>query len=58
MGGSPDSEAFKYYMDLTIRAFLAVRRYYEHMYNLVRLMLHSGLKCFRKDSMKNFTERF
>jgi phosphatidylinositol 4-kinase len=45
-------------MDLTTRAFLAVRRYHEHMYNLVRLMLNSGLKCFRKESMKHFLERF
>lgn len=58
MGGSADSEPFKYYMDLTIRAYLAVRKYYEHMFNLVRLMLDSGLKCFRKDSLKLFTERF
>jgi phosphatidylinositol 4-kinase len=58
MGGSPDSEAYKYYVDLTIRAFLAVRHYYQHMFNIVRLMLNSGLKCFKKDSLKNFTERF
>ena len=58
MGGSQDSEAFKYYIDLTLRAFLSIRPYYEHMYNLVRLMINSGLKCYRKDSMKNFTERF
>ena len=58
MGGSQDSEAFKYYIDLTLRAFLSIRPYYEHMYNLVRLMINSGLKCYRKDSMKNFSERF
>lgn len=58
MGGNSDSEPFKYYMDLTIRAFIAVRRYYEHMFYLVKLMLNSGLKCFRKDSLKNFTDRF
>ncbi|CAK58855.1 unnamed protein product (macronuclear) [Paramecium tetraurelia] len=51
-------QAFNYYVDLTVRAFLAIRHYYEHFYYLVTLMTNSGLGCFMKDSMKNFTERF
>ena len=46
MGGSNDSEAFKYYVDLTVRAFLAIRKYYDHMYYIVKLMVNSGLGCF------------
>lgn len=51
-------QAFNYYVDLTVRAFLAIRHYYEHFYYIVTLMVNSGLGCFMKDSLKNFTERF
>lgn len=45
-------------MDQTVRAFIAIRQYYEHMFYIVKLMVGSGLNCFMKDSLKNFTERF
>jgi phosphatidylinositol 4-kinase len=58
MGGSKDSEPFQHYMNLTIKAFLACRKYHEHIYNIIRLMTGSSLPCFRTNSMKNLINRF
>ena len=52
MGGGYDTEPFNYYINQTIKAFLAVRRYEEQIFNLVKLMTYSGLKCFRDKSLK------
>ncbi|CAD8070992.1 unnamed protein product [Paramecium sonneborni] len=38
-------KAFNYYVDLTLRAFLAIRHYYEHFQYLVTLMINLGLGC-------------
>lgn len=35
MGGSKKSEAYKMFIDLSIRGFLAIRKYKEHIINLV-----------------------
>ena len=45
-------------MDLTIKGFLAVRRYWQHIFNVIILMTASSLKCFRKKSMETLVERF
>jgi phosphatidylinositol 4-kinase len=58
MGGSWDHEAFQYYVDLTTKAFLEIRHYREHIYNVIRIMASSGLKCFRPMSLKNLKNRF
>ncbi|KAL4463226.1 hypothetical protein ABPG74_007227 [Tetrahymena malaccensis] len=58
MGGSKDSEAFQYYVNLTIKGFLTMRNYFEHIYNTIRLMVASSLPCFLKNSMKNLVSRF
>ena len=70
MGGSPNAEPFKYYVNETIKGFLALRKYHEHIYNLVLPMMQyisfifififyrSSLPCFRANSMENLTERF
>lgn len=58
MGGSKHSEAFNYYVNLTIKGFLAMRNYFEHIYNTINLMLASSLPCFLKNSMKNLVARF
>jgi phosphatidylinositol 4-kinase len=52
MGGSYDKEPFNYFVDLTIKAFLAIRRYEEHILNVIRLMVKSGLKCFLPPTMQ------
>ena len=58
IGGSRTSEPFQNFVNLTIRAFLAVRKYGEHLYNMIALMHESALDCFRPDSLKNLRERF
>ena len=60
MGGSQDSEPFKLYEELTIKAFLAVRGYHEHIMNVISPMLTSSLKCFRfgKGSLERLRNRF
>lgn len=47
MGDSYEADAFIHYMNLTIKAFLAVRRYEDHLYNTIKMMANSGLKCFK-----------
>jgi phosphatidylinositol 4-kinase len=51
MGGNYTAEPFIYFSDLTIKAFLAVRRFEEQIFNMINLMTYSGLKCFRKNSL-------
>ena len=58
MGGSYQSEEFNYYTDLTIKAFLMIRKYHEHIFNLIRLIFKSGLKCFRPNSLEHLKQRF
>lgn len=52
MGGSEDSEPFKLFVDLTVRAFLVVRQYREHLYNVVELIYESGMGCFMPESLQ------
>ena len=58
IGGSKQSEPFQFFMNLTIRAFLAVRKFHEHIFNMITLMYGSSLDCFKNDSLKNLQERF
>lgn len=52
MGGSQVTEPFNYYVDQTIKAFLAVRRFEDQIFNMIKLMSYSGLKCFRPMSLQ------
>ena len=52
MGGHHNTEAFNYYVDLTIKGFLEIRHYQEHIYNVTRIMATTGLKCFRPKSLQ------
>lgn len=58
MGGSFSSEPFQYYMNLTIKAFLAIRKFKNHIINMIVPMMESSLTCFRKDSLKHLNGRF
>jgi len=58
MGGKIDSEPFQLYMNLVIKGFLVVRKYQEHIQNIVKLMYHSGLPCFLARSLENLESRF
>jgi hypothetical protein len=51
MGGDKRAEPFRMYVDYTIRAFLAVRKYKDHIYNIVELLTKASLGCFRESSM-------
>lgn len=52
MGGSSKAEPFQMYVDQTIRAFLAVRKYRELFINIVELITKSTLGCFNPRSLQ------
>lgn len=54
MGGNKKAEPFRMYVDNTIRAFLAVRKYRENIINIVDLITKSSLGCFNKESITVF----
>jgi phosphatidylinositol 4-kinase len=58
MGGSPDHQAFKWFEELCVKAFLASRQHTEKLSQIVLLMMDSGLPCFKPESIKHFKERF
>ena len=57
MGGD-NSEAYKTFVDLTVKAFLACRDNMNKLLDPVVLMFSSGLDCFRDNSINNFIDRF
>ena len=57
MGGN-NSDAYKTFVDLTVKAFLACRDNMNKLLDPVVLMFSSGLDCFRDNSIKNFIDRF
>ncbi|KIV94536.1 hypothetical protein PV10_02292 [Exophiala mesophila] len=60
MGGSNSnaSQSYRWFEELTIKAFLCARQYCEQLSHLVSLMLDSGLPCFKPETMRNFRNRF
>ncbi|RKF61422.1 Phosphatidylinositol 4-kinase STT4 [Erysiphe neolycopersici] len=58
MGGSTDHQIFKWFEELSIKAFLASRQYTQQLSQIVLLMIDSGLPCFKLETIKNFKERF
>lgn len=58
MGGSTTSQAYRWFEELTIKAFLAARMHCDHLTHIVQVMLDSGLPCFKPDTIKNFRDRF
>ncbi|KAL2263846.1 hypothetical protein VTK26DRAFT_4755 [Humicola hyalothermophila] len=58
MGGSPDHQAFKWFEELCVKAFLASRQHTEKLSQIVLLMMDSGLPCFKPESVRHFKERF
>ena len=58
MGGSTSAQSYRWFEELTIKAFLASRPYTEKLCHLVSLMLDSGLPCFKPETISNFRKRF
>ena len=58
MGGSSNSQPFRAFEELCVKAFLASRQYVEQLAHIVLTMLDSGLPCFKPQTMKHFRERF
>lgn len=52
------TQAYRWFEELTIKAFLAARQHCEHLVHIVEVMLDSGLPCFKPETIKNFRDRF
>lgn len=60
MGGNDPnmSQSYRWFEELTIKAFLCSRQYCDKLSHIVALMLDSGLPCFKPETMRNFKNRF
>ncbi|TKA76163.1 hypothetical protein B0A49_03968 [Cryomyces minteri] len=58
MGGSTSAQPYRWFEELCVKSFLAVRPYVEALSHLVIVMLDSGLPCFKPQTIQHFKERF
>lgn len=58
LGGSTETQAFRWFEELCVKAFLSSRAYVAQLSSVVLCMLDSGLPCFKPVTIKHFQERF
>lgn len=58
MGGSVNTQAYKWFEELCVKCFLACRLHMDSLINMVIPMLESGLPCFKSATIKHLTQRF
>ncbi len=57
--GSPDSLTYRTFVTYCVKAFLAARPYAENIVQMVKLMLESGLPCFKGEkTITRLRDRF
>lgn len=58
MGGSTETQSFRWFEELCVKAFLSARQHVETLSHVIVCMLDSGLPCFKPETITHFRERF
>ncbi|KEP67767.1 UNVERIFIED_CONTAM: phosphatidylinositol 4-kinase [Hammondia hammondi] len=58
MGGDSRTEMFRYFTRLCVQGYLVLREQADLIITLAQTMLHSGLPCFKRQSLENLKWRF
>lgn len=58
LGGSSETQAFKWFEELCVKGYLACRPYMETIVRAVIPMLQSGLPCFKDSTIRKLRSRF